>query len=724
VTGPTAPRVDVQFGDVRDSQLIVGDHNTIQTAKGTKVTVLQVGERPVPRLRAMPLGYRPSKQVEIVGREHELELAEAATAESPLELYAPDGAGKSALLKFVAQWAVKPSEGVLLAPLRRRSLDDIHAKLYSAFWECDVPFLPDPAEVASYLADREALLLLDDCGLDRDDLDVLLDSAPKCTVLIASTERTLWSRGSAEQLPGLDPADGVKLLERELGHPIGQDEHAAAELIVSRLAGHPQSLVETAALILDGKTSLTELRDNPSVLATRTDPALLSATQRRILEVLSALNGAAIGTEHVAALAEVPGAARELEDLEQRGWVKSASPRYRLVRTYPGKVDPGFDDRLLAHLAVWSSDAKPVAVAEESEAIEAALARGAAGEHWKWSLELAQASEGRLAVAGSWTSWRHVLESGLKAARALGDDAAEAHMLHQLGSLALCLGAHDAAVSQLEAALGIRERLGDHEGAELTRHNLGQLGGGAGPPQGDGGEGGGRGGPGRPHMGAILGGLGLLAAGVVAVVLATNGGGNSNSSNTSSPGSAPAAQTEKSQSTVPAVGKPPSIDIAQPQDGSTLDPSATVNADYACTASEGARVTSCKGPVEPGQPIDMTPGTHTFQVVATDDAQRTASSASTYTVKERPPPDTTPPTVQIRSPTSTRYSRGAKVIADFDCADEAGGSGIKSCTGTVPNGAPIDTSGDGTFTFTVTGVDNAGNSTPQSVTYTVFTPIR
>ncbi|MFL5827979.1 MAG: hypothetical protein ACJ76V_15760, partial [Thermoleophilaceae bacterium] len=627
MTGPTAPRVDVRIGHVSDSQLVVGDHNTIQTAKGTKVTVLQVGERPVPRLRGLPLAYRPATQVEIIGREHELELAEAATAESPLELYAPDGAGKSALLKFVAQWAVKPSEGVVLAPVRRRSLDDIQAKLYTAFWECDVPFLPDPAEVASYLADREALLLLDDCGLDRDDLDVLLDSAPKCTVLLASTERSLWSRGEAEQLPGLDPADGMKLLEHELGRPIDPDEHAAGELIVSRLAGHAQSLVETAALVRDGKTSLGELRDHPSALAKRADPALLSPSQRRILDVLSALGGAAIGAEHVAALADVPAAAHELAQLEQRGWAKSASPRYRLVRAYSGKVDPGFDERLLAQLAVWSSDARAVAVAEEWEAIEAALARGTASEHWKWSLELAQASEGRLAVAGSWTSWRHVLESGLKAARAIGDEAAEAHMLHQLGSLALCLGAHDAALSQLQGALRIRERLGDHEGAELTRHNLGQLGGGAGPPPGDGGEGGGRGGPGRPHSGAILGGLGILAAAVVAVVLATSGGGGgSNNSNTSNPGSAPAGQAVKSQSTAPAAGKPPTIDIAQPQDGSTLDPSASVNADYTCTAAKRMQIRSCAGPVNRGQPIDMTPGAHDFQVVAIDEAGRRAST--------------------------------------------------------------------------------------------------
>ncbi len=97
---------------------------------------------------------------------------------------------------------------------------------------------------------------------------------------------------------------------------------------------------------------------------------------------------------------------------------------------------------------------------------------------------------------GAWVSWRRVLYAGLEAARSLADDHAQAHMLHQLGSLAICVGDTGEAGWRLHEALAIRTEIGDTEGAELTRHNIGQLGAG-GPfwggrglsPGGDGGGG-------------------------------------------------------------------------------------------------------------------------------------------------------------------------------------------------------------------------------------------
>ena len=72
------PHFDVNVGDVSHSQLVFGNHNTIQTPHGTKVTVVQVGERPVPRLRAMPRSYRPAAPIRLLGREAELKLAASA----------------------------------------------------------------------------------------------------------------------------------------------------------------------------------------------------------------------------------------------------------------------------------------------------------------------------------------------------------------------------------------------------------------------------------------------------------------------------------------------------------------------------------------------------------------------------------------------------------------------------------------------------------------------
>jgi hypothetical protein len=44
---------------------------------------------------------------------------------------------------------------------------------------------------------------------------------------------------------------------------------------------------------------------------------------------------------------------------------------------------------------------------------------------------------------------------------------------------------------------------------------------------------------------------------------------------------------------------------------------------------------------------------------------------------------------------------------------------VASCTGTVPNGSQVETSGLGPHSFTVTATDRAGNSLSKTVTYSV-----
>jgi subtilisin-like proprotein convertase family protein len=84
--------------------------------------------------------------------------------------------------------------------------------------------------------------------------------------------------------------------------------------------------------------------------------------------------------------------------------------------------------------------------------------------------------------------------------------------------------------------------------------------------------------------------------------------------------------------------------------------------------------------------------------------------------------DTTAPSISISSPIAPRYVMGAVVRADYACADRA--SGIANCTGSVRDGARIDTSTTGRHQFTVTALDRAGNSRHTSVPYTVITAPR
>ena len=85
-------------------------------------------------------------------------------------------------------------------------------------------------------------------------------------------------------------------------------------------------------------------------------------------------------------------------------------------------------------------------------------------------------------------------------------------------------------------------------------------------------------------------------------------------------------------------------------------------------------------------------------------------------------PDTKAPVITIASPVAAAsIVRGTTVLADYSC-DDGTGVGVATCTGTVADGAPIDTATEGTKTFTVTTSDNEGKQATQSVTYTVVAP--
>jgi endonuclease G len=75
------------------------------------------------------------------------------------------------------------------------------------------------------------------------------------------------------------------------------------------------------------------------------------------------------------------------------------------------------------------------------------------------------------------------------------------------------------------------------------------------------------------------------------------------------------------------------------------------------------------------------------------------------------------PTISVTSPASVTYLVGQSVTASYDCTD--GGSGTSTCNGPVASGQPISTSAPGAFTFTVTASDSVGNTTSQSVSYSV-----
>jgi hypothetical protein len=106
-------------------------------------------------------------------------------------------------------------------------------------------------------------------------------------------------------------------------------------------------------------------------------------------------------------------------------------------------------------------------------------------------------------------------------------------------------------------------------------------------------------------------------------------------------------------------------------------------------------------------------GTHAFTLTVEDPSGASSSDSVTVVVQ-----DTTAPAINLFTPAQgASYTLGQVVLADYDCSD--GGSGLATCTGTTPDGAPIDTATVGAKTFNVQATDQAGNASTVTVTYTV-----
>src|SRR5919107_1555451 len=125
----------------------------------------------------------------------------------------------------------------------------------------------------------------------------------------------------------------------------------------------------------------------------------------------------------------------------------------------------------------------------------------------------------------------------------------------------------------------------------------------------------------------------------------------------------------------------PEVTIDSPVNGAVYGRDDVVLADYACAdEANGSGLASCTGDVANGSAVDTsTLGEHTFTADAADNAGNESSDSVTYTVV-----DETAPTISLVTPADGAvYGLGEGVAADYSCADEAHGSGLATCSGTV-----------------------------------------
>jgi hypothetical protein len=167
---------------------------------------------------------------------------------------------------------------------------------------------------------------------------------------------------------------------------------------------------------------------------------------------------------------------------------------------------------------------------------------------------------------------------------------------------------------------------------------------------------------------------------------------------------------------VATIAGAPSASLTTPPSGTpTYTYGQTVDASYSCTAGADATISSCTGTVANGAPINTTStGSNSFTVTATDTDGQSTSVTHDYDVTALAP------TVSLTTPPSgtPTYSYGQVVDASYSCTAGTG-STISSCTGTVANGAPVNTTSSGSNSFTVTATDTDGQSTSVTHDYDV-----
>src|SRR5882724_7078105 len=187
---------------------------------------------------------------------------------------------------------------------------------------------------------------------------------------------------------------------------------------------------------------------------------------------------------------------------------------------------------------------------------------------------------------------------------------------------------------------------------------------------------------------------------------------------------------------------PPSVSVSSPGAGQTVSGTVTVSA----SASDNVGVAGVQfrldganlGGEDTAAPYSVSwntagasNGSHTLSAVARDAAgNATTSGAVTVTVNNGPPPDTTPPTVNITAPTNGATVSGT-IAVTASASDNVGVAGVQFFSDgtalgaedvTAPYSISVNTatSSNGPHTLTAVARDAAGNrTTSAAVTVTV-----
>jgi hypothetical protein len=483
----------VAVAQATNAVIATGDHNVILNAgsdNGILLDLLRAAQRPAQQLRPVPIRSCPPAFGDRLDRDAEnAAVVETLNAGGSMNLYGATGIGKTYIVREAAndQGVRARPEGIVYLNAKRLPLEDVLQALFEEFFDCNPPYKPSGSSLRHDLRDRQAIVVVDACELERDDVQELVSTLSGCAVLVGSREQIIWE-GTPCFVKGLASEDALTLVERELSRSLSGLDLEAARIMCSSLDGHPLRIKQVVAPVREGRMNLEDVARalanavSPDAEGMRIALQDTSDAERELLTIVASVNGASVGNEH---LAELTGSdpTSTIERLEHRSLVAVHSPRTSFLGFVPADLESLWDiraqrERLLEHFTVWAEaardrrqDGRALHLAE-ADALLDTLRWAVADRRYTETIRLGRAIEGSFCLARRWGIWHEVLVSVNDAAVRVGDRAAQAWSLHQLGTRDFAVGRPNEAVDQLERALEIRNEIDDAQGVAATRHNL------------------------------------------------------------------------------------------------------------------------------------------------------------------------------------------------------------------------------------------------------------
>ncbi len=423
----------------------------------------------------------------LLDRREECQQAMSALQQrQSVEVNSLQGCGKTTILEYLADLAQLSAlfpDGIVFQRLGQQAfVYDVVQAIYDRLYESTLPIKATTAQIEDHLQHRQALVVLDDVQLAVNDLQELLGAIPRCTVIVATPARQLIGQKIASvTLEGLPLTDALALLERGLGRTLTPAERPQAESLCRALHGHPGQILLWAGRVTAARSLATVLHQVQSETMTGQVLTFLQTNQRWLVVLLAAIGGVALLADQAAAMTGIPDAEAVLGSLVQANVVQMEGDRYRLDSTLVETLQQHnlhpWRQKILHYFKTWAMQHRQdvEALLDNQEALVYTLEWAITQADWQSVLLLVRSLEGALALSGQWGAWVQVLQWGLQAARTIDDRTAEAWVLHQLGTHALCLRATSVARQNLETAKRLRESLGDVVGAAVSHHNLGLL---------------------------------------------------------------------------------------------------------------------------------------------------------------------------------------------------------------------------------------------------------